>query len=105
MLAVSRVAYQTNQTDLLTVIDNQRLLLDAERSFYRALNDLEQARADPERAVGVDIHVNHRSRCSHCRAGRRGGDTAMRAFPRTITFVLLAGCACHRGVHVPWLPG
>ena len=46
MLAVSRVAYQTNQTDLLTVIDNQRLLLDAERSFYRALNDLEQARAD-----------------------------------------------------------
>ena len=55
MLAVSRVAYQTNQTDLLTVIDNQRLLLDAERSIYRALNDLEQARADPERAVGVDI--------------------------------------------------
>ncbi len=55
MLEVSRVAYQTNQADLLTVIDNQRLLLDAERSFYRALNDLEQARADLERAVGVDI--------------------------------------------------
>ncbi len=55
MLAVSRVAYQTNQADLLTVIDNQRLLLDAERSVYRALNDLEQARADLERAVGVDI--------------------------------------------------
>ena len=55
MLAVSRVAYQTNQTDLLTVIDNQRLLLDAERSIYRALNDLEQARADLERAVGVDV--------------------------------------------------
>ena len=55
MLAVSRVAYQTNQTDLLTVIDNQRLLLDAERSIYRALNDLEQAPADLERAVGVDI--------------------------------------------------
>ena len=55
MLAVSRVAYQTNQADLLTVIDNQRLLLDAERSIYRALNDLEQARADLERAVGVDI--------------------------------------------------
>ena len=54
MLAVSRVAYQTNQADLLTVIDNQRLLLDAERSFYRALNDLEQARADLERAVGVE---------------------------------------------------
>ena len=55
MLAVSHVAYQTNQADLLAVIDNQRLLLDAERSFYRALNDLEQARADLERAVGVDI--------------------------------------------------
>ena len=55
MLAVSRVAYQTNQADLLTVIDNQRLLLEAERSFYRALNDLEQARAHLERAVGVDI--------------------------------------------------
>lgn len=55
MLAVSHIAYQTNQADLLAVIDNQRLLLDAERSFYRALNDLEQARADLERAVGVDI--------------------------------------------------
>ena len=55
MLAVSRVDYQTNRGDLLTVIDNQRLLLEAERSFYRALNDLEQARADLERAVGVDI--------------------------------------------------
>ena len=55
MLAVSRVAYQANQADLLTVIDNQRMLLDAQLAYYRALNDLEQARAELERAVGVDL--------------------------------------------------
>ena len=54
-LAVSRVAYQTDQGDFLTLIDNQRILLDAQVEYYRALSDLEQARADLERAVGTDL--------------------------------------------------
>lgn len=54
-LAVSRVAYQAGQGDFLTLIDNQRVLLDVQLAYYRALSDLEQARADLERAVGRDL--------------------------------------------------
>ncbi len=54
-LAVSRIAYQANQGDFLTLIDNQRVLLDVQLAYYRALSDLEQARADLERAVGTDV--------------------------------------------------
>ena len=54
-LAVSRVAYQADRGDFLTLIDNQRVLLDAQLGYYRALSDLEQARADIERAVGRDL--------------------------------------------------
>jgi hypothetical protein len=31
------------------------MLLDAQLGYYRALSDLEQARADLERAVGEDL--------------------------------------------------
>lgn len=54
-LAVSRAAYQTDQGDFLALIDNQRVLLDVQRAYYRALSDLEQARADLERAVGTEF--------------------------------------------------
>ncbi len=54
-LAVSRVAYQADRGDFLTLIDNQRVLLDVQLAYYRALNDLERARADIERAVGRDL--------------------------------------------------
>jgi outer membrane protein TolC len=54
-LEVSLVAYQTDRVDFLALIDNQRVLLDAQLSYYQALSDLEQALADLERAVGVDI--------------------------------------------------
>lgn len=54
-LAVSRVAYEADRGDFLTLIDNQRVLLDVQRAYYRALSDLEQARADLERAVGTDL--------------------------------------------------
>ena len=54
-LAVSRAAYQTDRGDFLTLIDNQRVLLDVQRAYYRALSDLAQARADLERAVGADL--------------------------------------------------
>jgi outer membrane protein TolC len=54
-LELSRVAYQTDRVDLLALIDNQRTLLDATLSYYRALSDRELALADLTRAVGADI--------------------------------------------------
>ena len=54
-LEVSRAAYQTDRVDFLALIDNQRILLGAQLSYYRALNDLEQGLADLERAVGTEI--------------------------------------------------
>ncbi|MBI2185691.1 MAG: TolC family protein [Acidobacteria bacterium] len=54
-LEVSRIAYQTDRVDFLALIDNQRVLLDAQLAYYRAVSDLEQAMADLERAVGTDL--------------------------------------------------
>lgn len=54
-LEVSRAAYQTDRVDFLALIDNQRVLLSAQLSYYRALSDLEQGLADLERAVGREI--------------------------------------------------
>ena len=54
-LAVSRVAYQADQGDFLTLIDSQRVLLDVQLAYHRALSDLDQAHADLERAVGTDL--------------------------------------------------
>ncbi len=54
-LEVSRVACQTDQVDFLVLIDNQRILLDTQVDYFRALNDLERARAALKRAVGTDI--------------------------------------------------
>ena len=52
---VSRVAYQTDRGDFLSVIDNQRVLLDAELNYHRALADRELALADLSRAIGAPI--------------------------------------------------
>ena len=54
-LEISRVAYQTDRVEFLALIDNERVRLDAQLDYYRALSDLEQALADLERAVGTDI--------------------------------------------------
>lgn len=54
-LEVSRVAYQTDRVDFLAIIDNERVRLDAQLDYFRALSDMEQALADLERAVGTDI--------------------------------------------------
>jgi outer membrane protein TolC len=54
-LELSRVAYQTDRVDFLALIDNQRALLDAELSYYRALSDRELALADLVRAIGTDV--------------------------------------------------
>lgn len=54
-LDVSRIAYQADRLDFQAVIDNQRTLLDAQLAYVRALSEFEQATADLERAVGVDL--------------------------------------------------
>jgi outer membrane protein, heavy metal efflux system len=54
-LDVSRIAYQTDRIDFQAVIDNQRMLLDAQLGYVRALSEFEQATADLERAVGADL--------------------------------------------------
>jgi outer membrane protein TolC len=56
-LEASRVAYQADRSDLRALIDNQRTLLDARLSFYRALGERELALADLERAVGAPVHA------------------------------------------------
>jgi outer membrane protein, heavy metal efflux system len=54
-LESARLAYQTDRVAFLSLIDNQRTLLDSRLNYYRALSDLAQARADLERATGVEI--------------------------------------------------
>lgn len=54
-LEVSRIAYQTDRVDFLAMIDNERVRLDAQLNYYRALSDLEQALAELERSIGTDI--------------------------------------------------
>lgn len=50
----SRIAYQSERGEASALVENQRMLLDAQLDYYRALRDLQQARADLERAVGAD---------------------------------------------------
>jgi outer membrane protein, heavy metal efflux system len=54
-LETSRVGYQTDRVDFQAVIDNERMLLDAQLDYIRALSDFAQARADLERAVGSEL--------------------------------------------------
>jgi cobalt-zinc-cadmium efflux system outer membrane protein len=54
-LEVSRVGYQTDRVDFQALIDNERVLLDAQLDYFRALSDFTQSLADLERAVGTDL--------------------------------------------------
>lgn len=54
-LEVSRVGYQTDRVEFQALIDNERVLLDAQLDYFRALSDFTQALADLERAVGTDL--------------------------------------------------
>ena len=54
-LEVSRVAYQSDRADFLSLIDSERALLDARLNYYEALSDRELALADLSRAVGIEI--------------------------------------------------
>jgi outer membrane protein, heavy metal efflux system len=54
-LDVSRVGYQSDQVDFLSILDNQRMLLDSELGYVKVLGEFQQAVADLERATGTDI--------------------------------------------------
>src|SRR6266851_3251241 len=54
-LEVSRVGYQTDRVDFQSLIDNERTLLASQLDYFRALSQFEQATADLERAVGMDL--------------------------------------------------
>lgn len=47
------LAYQTNQSNLLNVLDSQSMSIDIEYALFNALSDYEQSIADLERAVGT----------------------------------------------------
>jgi cobalt-zinc-cadmium efflux system outer membrane protein len=54
-LEVSRIGYQADRGEFLDIVDNQRLLAAARLGYYKALAELEQARADLERAAGAGL--------------------------------------------------
>jgi outer membrane protein TolC len=49
------VAYQTNQSSLLSVLDTQSMSIDVEYALFDALANYEQSLADMERAVGASV--------------------------------------------------
>ena len=51
----ARIAYQSDRGDATALLDNQRMLLDVQLAYFEVLSALQQARADLERAVGVDV--------------------------------------------------
>lgn len=55
VLASARVAYQSDRGDASAVIEDQRRVVDAQVRYFRTLGELQQARADLEYAVGVDL--------------------------------------------------
>jgi outer membrane protein, heavy metal efflux system len=54
-LDAARIGYETDRVDFLTVLENQRMLLNEQLDYIRVIGDLTDARADLERAVGVDL--------------------------------------------------
>jgi cobalt-zinc-cadmium efflux system outer membrane protein len=54
-LEVSRIGYQTDRVDFQAVIDSERMLLDAQLGYVRALSEFDQAMADLERFVGTEL--------------------------------------------------
>jgi outer membrane protein TolC len=55
MFDAARVAYQSDRGDAIALLDDQRMLLDVQLDYLRAISEQQQARADLERAVGVDL--------------------------------------------------
>jgi len=54
-LDVSRIAYQTDRGDFQALLESERMLLDGQLDYFRALSDFSQATGDLERAIGTDL--------------------------------------------------
>ena len=54
-LDVSRIAYQTDRGDFQALLESERMLLDGQLDYFRALSDFSQAAGDLERAIGTDL--------------------------------------------------
>jgi outer membrane protein TolC len=54
-LDVSRIAYQTDRGDFQALLESERMLLDVQLDYFRALGDFSQATSDLERAIGTDL--------------------------------------------------
>lgn len=54
-LDVSRIGYQTDRSDFLAMLDNERMVLEAQLQYYRAMSNFNQAIAELERSTGVDF--------------------------------------------------
>jgi outer membrane protein TolC len=52
---VSRAAYQADRGDFQAILDAERMLLDSQLDYYKALAAFAQALADLERAVGMEL--------------------------------------------------
>jgi outer membrane protein TolC len=55
-LKASLTGYEANQIDFLNLLDSQRMLLEIKLDYQRMVADLEVAKAELEKAVGVDIY-------------------------------------------------
>jgi cobalt-zinc-cadmium efflux system outer membrane protein len=54
-LDVSRIAYQTDRGNFQALLESERMLLDMQLDYFRALSDSSQATSDLERAVGAEL--------------------------------------------------
>jgi outer membrane protein TolC len=54
-LDVSRIAYQTNRVDFQSLLDSERVRLDARLEYFQAVSDFAQALGDLERATGIAL--------------------------------------------------
>lgn len=54
-LKASLIGYEANQIDFLNLLDSQRMLLDIKIDYYGTLVELEMAKAELEKAVGIDL--------------------------------------------------
>ena len=52
---VSRIAYEADRGDYQSLMESERMLLDVQLNYFRALSDFAQAASDLERAIGTDL--------------------------------------------------
>jgi outer membrane protein TolC len=57
VLDASRLAYAAERGDATSIVESQRMVLDAQLAYCQALSDADVARADLERAIGASLAV------------------------------------------------